>query len=241
VGVGLLVAGVTIGSGPVAAVEANAARTAHAKLTGSEPADGTVLDETPAAVSLSLDAKPATVEGDPLRVYAPGGARIDDRHASVSDRGRRITVRLLPTVVRPAGRYEIVYRIVSADTHLIAGRLEFSARAAVPPLAGLKGEGSAGGAAANDRLVHGWPEDPRPVLVAALAVAFMAGRLAWRRRRAARRVPEPLPLPVEARSGPSWPGSHPGPMPGRLSPRRPVATAMSTRSHDPRNGHARAR
>jgi copper transport protein len=166
---------------------------AHARITGSEPADGAVVEQAPHEVALGVDAKPATVEGDPLQVYGPDGYRVDDGRISVGDEGRRIAVGLDPTRDRPAGRYEIVYRIVSADTHLIAGRLQFDTRFGVPAVApadGSAGGGPAAGTGAGGvgRLLHGWPDEAWPPAVAGAALTLVAARIGWRRRRGLRRA-----------------------------------------------------
>jgi len=219
---------------------AAASAAAHAKVTGSEPAAGAVVDRAPDAVTLMVDNKPATVEGDPLRVLGPDGRRIDDGRTSVADHGRRITVGLLRNVVRPAGHYEIVYRIVSKDTHLIAGRLEFTARAPVAPLAALTGKDAGRAAGARARLLHGWPDDVRPLLAAAVAVTIVVGRLLWRRRPGARpEVRRPASREDQRRAARD--GGRPSYRPGAPSPPRPVPTDWSHRAPASWDSHARTR
>jgi methionine-rich copper-binding protein CopC len=196
----------------------------HAKVVGSEPADGAVVEQAPEEVALIVDAKPATVEGDPLRVYGPNGHRIDDRHTSVSDGGRRVSVRLAPSAERPAGRYEIVYRIVSADTHLIAGRLGFSAQAASPVTDGPDDQ-SAG------QLLHGWPEEQYPALLAATGLGLVVVRLAWRRRRPAAGRQPPLLPPMQGHLVADRPAYRP----------RAAAGTGTTAHHPPRTVHGRPR
>jgi copper resistance protein C len=103
---------------------------AHARVTGSSPADGAVVAAPPAEVRLVLDAKPATVEGDPLQVYGPDGRRVDAGGTRVSADARTLTVALDATYGLPAGEYQLMYRVVSADTHIISGRLTFTAEQA---------------------------------------------------------------------------------------------------------------
>ncbi len=184
-----LVAGPVVVLRPADAAPATAVHPVHAEVTGSEPADGALVDRAPATVTLTVDAKPATIEGDPLRVYRPDGRRVDDGRTTVSAQGRRISVGLELTVDRPAGRYEIVYRIVSADTHLIAARLSFSTRTAVPAMALARRAGGTGAATSPERtgigrLVHGWPDHAWPPALAGGAFVLAALRLGWRRRRA---------------------------------------------------------
>jgi methionine-rich copper-binding protein CopC len=99
------------------------AAVAHAQVVGSVPADGAVVDRPPDQVTLRLHAKPATVEGDPVQVFSPAGDRMDAGAAVTGLDGRELGVRL--RAERPAGEYRVVYRIVSSDSHLIAGQLSF--------------------------------------------------------------------------------------------------------------------
>jgi methionine-rich copper-binding protein CopC len=174
------------------------ARVLHAKVTGSEPQDGATLAQAPESVTLIVDKKPATVEGDPLRVFAPDGSRVDSGRTTVNADGTRLTVALPPTNARPAGRYEIVYRLVSADTHLIAGRFGFTAEAAAPAgMAGLDqrgGTGQAGGGTFG--LLHGWPDESYPPIVAGVGVSLVVLRLLWKRWRAEADEPAPLLPPM---------------------------------------------
>jgi methionine-rich copper-binding protein CopC len=125
---------------------------AHARVTGSLPTDGDVVATPPAEVSLFLDAKPATAEGDPLQVFAPDGRRVDTGQARVSPDGRTLTVAVDRDRTRPAGRYQLVYRVVSADTHVISGRITYSARQ--PAAAG--GRARDGRPAGSGRLGWAW-------------------------------------------------------------------------------------
>lgn len=235
---GLPVMALALSSG-AAPAGAAAATATHAKLTGSEPATGSTVGRPPDAVTVTVDAKPATVEGDPLRVYGPDGRRIDDGRTSVGDHGRRITVGLRHDVVRPAGPYEIVYRIVSKDTHLIAGRLEFTARAAAA--AGTPtGEDAGGAAGVRARLLHGWPDDPRPLIAAAVAVTVVVGRLAWRRRPGA--PPDSRrPVSREDQRRAARGSGRPSYRPGGPPPHRPAANDWANRSPASWDSHARTR
>jgi methionine-rich copper-binding protein CopC len=173
-------------------------RVLHANVTGSEPQDGATLAQAPESVTLVVDKQPATVEGDPLRVFAPDGSRVDSGRTTVNAEGTRLTVALPHTNARPAGRYEIVYRLVSADTHLIAGRFGFTAEAAAPAgMAGLKqggGTGQAGGGTFG--LLHGWPDESYPPIVAGVGLGLVILRLLWKRWRAEANEPAPLLPPM---------------------------------------------
>lgn len=152
---------------------------AHAKIVGSDPVDGAVMDVAPERVTLLVDAKPATIEGDPLQVFGPDGRRIDSGDTVIDDDGHRLSVGLDPTAARRAGRYHVVYRVISADTHLIAGRLQFETRDPVPGVAGLAASRSGSGSDDAGRLHHGWPIAPWPAAVVGgvvLLVILRGGR-----------------------------------------------------------------
>jgi methionine-rich copper-binding protein CopC len=162
---------------------------AHARVIGSSPEDHAHIDTMPGRVSLQLASKPATVEGDPLRVYGPTGERVDAGDVELVDRTSdggpaELSVGLRPDVEMPTGEYHAVYRVISGDTHLVAGRIMI--HYGEPDNAALL----ALGAAPEDpeRLAPGWTADPLhwPKLVFAGGVAlalvgFMAQR--WRRSR----------------------------------------------------------
>jgi methionine-rich copper-binding protein CopC len=122
VGLAVVVLGITgVLTGLVGPVPPAAA---HTKLIGSEPAAGAVLATPPVAVTLHLGAKPATLEGDPLQVLAPDGSRVDSGRPQSSGDGTVVTMRLRGGPL-DAGGYHVLYRIVSGDSHLITGRLDF--------------------------------------------------------------------------------------------------------------------
>jgi hypothetical protein len=133
-------------------------------------------------------------------------------------------VGLAPTAERPAGRYEIVYRIVSADTHLIAGRLGFTAETASASALGPDDE-------AAGQLLHGWPEEDYPALLAATGLGLVVVRLAWRRRRPAAERQPPLLPPMQGHLVADRPA---------YRPRSAPATGTTTH-HPPRTVHGRPR
>ena len=150
---------------------------AHTRLVGSEPAAGEVLPTPPATVTLHLAAKPATLEGDPVQVLAPDGVRVDSGRPGTSGDGRRVTVRLRGGPL-PAGGYHVLYRVVSGDSHLIIGRLDFWATDAGWP---------DGPAPARPALTHvALGEQQRLVLGGAGAAAVLAMVVPRRRRHGAR-------------------------------------------------------
>ncbi|MFI1961162.1 copper resistance protein CopC [Streptomyces althioticus] len=95
---------------------------AHAALTGSDPAQGAVVDTAPSQVSLTFS-EPVAVGDDSVRVLDPKGERVDkDDPANPS--GTTYSVRLMSGL--PDGTYTVAYQVVSADSHPVAGAFTFS-------------------------------------------------------------------------------------------------------------------
>jgi copper transport protein len=119
---------------------------AHANVVRTSPADGEMVEHTPAQVTIVLDAKPITLEGDPVEVYGPGGDRVDVGTPRANAAGTEITVGLSSAGGRPEGHYNVVYRIISADSHLISGRFSFHSHGpGEPATAALQGTPPAAG------------------------------------------------------------------------------------------------
>jgi copper transport protein len=100
---------------------------AHAVLAGTSPAAGAVVAATPPQVTVRFD-EPVAVTPTGIRVYDDQLRRIDDAHAGhVTGRGDTVGVHLLPDL--GAGTYTVTYRVISDDSHPVAGRFTFSVRA----------------------------------------------------------------------------------------------------------------
>ncbi|WP_405796479.1 copper resistance CopC/CopD family protein [Streptomyces longwoodensis] len=130
------VAALLVGAGPAAA---------HAALTGSDPAQGTVVDTAPTQVSLTFSEKVATTDGS-LRVLDPKGKRVDTgKPANVS--GTTYAVQLHAGL--PDGTYTVTYQVVSEDSHPVSGAYTFSigapSRTSVPVSGQEVGGGVVGG------------------------------------------------------------------------------------------------
>jgi methionine-rich copper-binding protein CopC len=179
--VGLVMVGLMLQAEPVEA---------HARCVAMIPDNHARIDSPPERVAVLLDKKPATLEGDPLRVYGPNGQRVDAGDVELVDRSDQgepaeLSVGLSSDGDVPLGEYHVVYRVVSADTHLIVGRFMFH-----------YGESDATrllsfGASPDEpeRLVPGWPADQAhwPKLLAAASVIVALGGVVLQRRRRARR------------------------------------------------------
>jgi methionine-rich copper-binding protein CopC len=195
-----LVAAVALLPGLALALAAPAG--AHAVVVGTAPADKTRVEHLPDRIVIYLNAKPATVEGDPVSVYDPGGTRIDDGDVRVEEDGQVLSVGVLQPGGSPVmGDYEVVYRIVSADSHLIAGRFGFHVHPHEPeaaagpspagpaPAAGDLAIATAQTPAASPKEGEHWlrpagPLDVRPELALGLVMA-VAGAVGARRLTAA--------------------------------------------------------
>lgn len=95
---------------------------AHAALTGSDPAQGVVVDTAPSQVTLTFSEKVATSD-DSLRVLDPKGKRVDAGNpANVS--GTSYAVKLKGGL--SDGTYTVSWQVVSADSHPVAGAFTFS-------------------------------------------------------------------------------------------------------------------
>lgn len=95
---------------------------AHAVLVAADPPDGSDLDAAPAAVELSFN-EPVEVATDALRVYDADATRVDTGQQDDGD-PRTVTVGLPSDL--PDGGYVVTYRVLSADSHPIAGVLTFT-------------------------------------------------------------------------------------------------------------------
>ncbi|MEU0856830.1 copper resistance CopC/CopD family protein [Streptomyces griseofuscus] len=95
---------------------------AHAALTGSDPAQGVVVQQPPARVSLTFSEKVA-MNGNSLRVLDPKGKPVQTG-APDNVRGTTYSVRLKGGLGK--GTYTVTYEVVSADSHPVAGAYTFS-------------------------------------------------------------------------------------------------------------------
>jgi copper transport protein len=103
---------------------------AHAALLASSPAPGSVIGTSPAEVTVTFS-EPVTPVTGRVQVIAPDGRRIS---GTVTARGAVLTI-AVRRADRPLGTYLVSYRVISADSHPVAGALTFSvgAPSATPP------------------------------------------------------------------------------------------------------------
>jgi copper transport protein len=95
---------------------------AHAVLVSSSPVDGSRLEVAPADVTLTFDEAVRLVPGT-TQVIADDGARADTGDAHLSPDGATIVIPLRANL--PRGSYAAVWRVISADTHIVSGSISF--------------------------------------------------------------------------------------------------------------------
>ncbi|MEU2064653.1 copper resistance protein CopC [Streptomyces sp. NPDC013455] len=129
----LAVAGALLaGAGPASA---------HAALTGSDPAQGVVADKAPTQVSLTFSEKVA-LNDHSLRVLDPQGRPVQTGSpANVS--GTTYAVQLKSGLAK--GTYTVTYQVVSADSHPVAGAYTFSVGAPSPTVVSAAAPAAGGG------------------------------------------------------------------------------------------------
>nr|WP_245981631.1 copper resistance protein CopC [Streptomyces reniochalinae] len=115
---GLALLGILATAGPAAA---------HAALTGSNPADGSVVRDAPRQVTLDFSEGVAMSE-DSIRVLDPHGKRADTgaiRDTGTGGKTQR-AVSLRSSLAK--GTYTVAWQAVSADSHPVSGAFTFSVK-----------------------------------------------------------------------------------------------------------------
>ncbi|WP_432483144.1 copper resistance CopC family protein [Kineococcus esterisolvens] len=101
------------------------AASAHDRLVSTDPAADAVLAQAPEQVVLTMSAAPVGL-GTQVQVTGPTGV-VSTGEARVVDE----TVTQALAAERPAGTYEVQWRVTSSDGHPISGTFSFTAEAAV--------------------------------------------------------------------------------------------------------------
>ncbi|MDQ1673192.1 MAG: copper transport protein [Frankiaceae bacterium] len=157
---------------------------AHAVLESSDPASGVVLTQPGDAVTLHFD-ESVTLLPSGIRVLDGNGKRVDRGNAAHPGNSQDVRVGLRDKL--PNGSYLVDWRVVSADSHPIAGAFTFSVGAPGQKVASA-------GAGGGDRTVGLLLGFSRLLTFIALALLVGAGAflvMCWqagRRRRGMRRV-----------------------------------------------------
>jgi copper transport protein len=101
---------------------------AHAALVASDPAAGTIVPDAPNKVTLTFSESVQLLAGK-IQVLAPDGSRADQGEPQAG--GNTVTIPLRSGGGR--GTYLASYRVISADSHPVAGTLTFSVGATSAP------------------------------------------------------------------------------------------------------------
>jgi copper transport protein len=101
---------------------------AHAALVNSDPGSGTIVPDAPNKVTLTFSESIQLISGK-IQVLAPDGSRADQGDPQAT--GTSVVIPLRSGGGR--GTYLVSYRVVSADSHPVAGSLTFSVGAASTP------------------------------------------------------------------------------------------------------------
>ncbi|MGK5544939.1 copper resistance protein CopC [Streptomyces sp. URMC 127] len=116
---GTLLAALVCALGPGAA-----GASAHAALTSTDPASGSVVPAAPRQVKLAFS-EGVLLSADSVRVLDPQGKRVDEgKPAHVDGKSNTAAVGLAGGIAD--GTYTIAWQAVSADSHPVAGAFTFS-------------------------------------------------------------------------------------------------------------------
>ncbi|WP_093780938.1 copper resistance CopC/CopD family protein [Streptomyces sp. yr375] len=108
---------------------------AHAALRGADPADGSVVKTAPGSITLTFTESVGLLD-DSFRVFDPDNQRVKTGKAGHAD-DRADTARVTLPGKLGTGTFTVAWRVVSADSHPIAGAFTFSVgepSATPPPL-----------------------------------------------------------------------------------------------------------
>ncbi|MET7413962.1 copper resistance CopC/CopD family protein [Streptomyces rubiginosohelvolus] len=118
---------------------------AHAALTGSDPADGAVVDTAPKEVTLSFS-EAIAVGDDSIRVLDPSGKRADtDTEPKDLSEGSTVRYGVALHSGLPDGTYTVAWQAISADSHPISGAFTFSIGAPSDTTVALPSQEAGGG------------------------------------------------------------------------------------------------
>jgi copper transport protein len=121
-GVGLLIGLFLVLLGPAAPASA------HAALSASDPGNGTIVPDAPNKVTLTFSESVQLLDGK-IQVLAPDSSRADQGDPTVD--GATVTIPLRSG--GGGGTYLVSYRVISADSHPVAGSITYSVGAASAP------------------------------------------------------------------------------------------------------------
>lgn len=111
----------------LAAVGAPTLASAHAVLVTSSPADGSRVARSPAHVTLRFDEHVQPVAGD-IHVISSSGSRVDTGQVHHRHSSHTLVIPLHRHL--PRNSYTATWRVVSADTHIVSGSVNFGVKQA---------------------------------------------------------------------------------------------------------------
>jgi copper transport protein len=133
---------------------------AHAYILTATPAAGTTVDDAPATVRIQFDEPVALPDSPAITVVDAAGQRVDKNDVAIDpDDATAVVVHLAPLA---RGSYDVHWRVVSADTHVVHGTYAFG-----------YGVAAAGAAPAENTVF-----DPSAPLASVLRWLALAGALA---------------------------------------------------------------
>ncbi|MFI2431815.1 copper resistance CopC/CopD family protein [Streptomyces sp. NPDC018693] len=97
---------------------------AHSALRDTDPADGSVVQSAPSAITLTFTESVGLLD-DSFRVLDPGSHRVRTGEVQHAD-GRSDTARITLPAGLGDGTYTVAWRVVSADSHPVSGAFTFS-------------------------------------------------------------------------------------------------------------------
>ena len=159
-----------VGAAVVLVVLGAAPAAAHTSLVGVDPADGSTVAATPAAVVLTFT-EPAVALGTQVVVTGPEGQVSGGAPQLVDSTVRQ---ELVPGA--PAGRYTVAWRVTSADGHPITGESSFTTTSAGGGTATPDPVSAADPGAGPGVPVWGWAVLAVVVLAAAGTVVVLSRR-----------------------------------------------------------------
>ncbi|MFI8850710.1 copper resistance protein CopC [Streptomyces sp. NPDC053499] len=109
----------------LAVLAAAAPAGAHAALTGSDPAEGSVVRGAPRQVTLDFSEGVAMSDGA-IRVLDPRGKRVDSRKVRDTGTGGKVRRAVSLRAGLGQGTYTVAWQAVSADSHPVSGAFTFS-------------------------------------------------------------------------------------------------------------------
>lgn len=151
---------------------------AHSDLLGSTPADGSLVAEAPASISLQFNEEPLDSLADVVITDAAGNVVAMD---AAETSGTEVLVPWPGSL--GAGEYTVAYRVVSADGHPVTGTFTFTyTGGASSDTAPVIDEAAAADVLADVEQ----PASTLPLLIGVAALIVVAIAVIARRRRARR-------------------------------------------------------